>query len=172
MTTTVTAEIAARAARVRLVLLDVDGTLTDGGLYYFDQGGLALRFHVRDGLGMALGRRAGLLVGLVSGRDVMQVRHRAAELNLDEVVLGVTDKRAVVLEIMERRGLAPEEVAFVGDDLVDIPAMAAVGFPAAVADAMDDVREAAVWVTPHGGGQGAVRDVIDLVLKARAAARP
>ncbi len=169
MATTVSAEIAARAARVRLVLLDVDGTLTDGGLYYFDQGGFALRFHVRDGLGMALGRRAGLLVGLVSGRDVMQVRQRAAELNLDEVILGVSDKKSVVLEIMQRRGLAPEEIAFVGDDLVDIPAMAAVGFPVAVADAMESVREAALWVTPHGGGQGAVRDVIDLILRSRAA---
>jgi 3-deoxy-D-manno-octulosonate 8-phosphate phosphatase (KDO 8-P phosphatase) len=161
------AGIDARAARVAMLLLDVDGTLTDGGLYYLSDGGLAVRFHVRDGLGIALARRAGLVVGLVSGRDAPQVRARAAELQLDEVHLGIRDKKAVLEEICARRGLDPATVCFVGDDLVDVPAMELCGLAVAVADAMPGVRAAAHWVTESPGGNGAVREVVDRILAAR-----
>ncbi len=158
-----------RAARVRLLLCDVDGVLTDGGLYYLAEGEPAIRFHVQDGYGLVLARRAGLLVGIVSGRDLPQVRRRAEELRLDEIHLGVRDKGPVVEEILSRRGLAPEEACFVGDDLLDLPALARVGLPVAVADAVPEVRAAALLVTARRGGAGAVREVVDRLLAARAA---
>ncbi len=157
-----------RAKDIRLLLMDVDGTLTDGGLYYIDSGGLALRFHVRDGLGIAVARRTGLVVGLISGRDVPQVRHRATELKIEEVHLGVEDKRARVEEILARRGIAPEETCYVGDDVVDLAPMALCGLPVAVADAMPAVRDAALWITTAPGGHGAIREVVDRILAAKA----
>jgi len=157
----------ARFSRVRLLLLDVDGVLTDGGLWYMADGAPAVRFHVRDGYGLVLARRAGLLVGIVSGRDLPQVRRRAEELGLDEVHLGIREKGPVVEEILARRGLAPEEACFVGDDLLDLPALARVGLPVAVADAAPEVREAAAWVTSLPGGHGAVREVVDRLLASR-----
>jgi len=161
------AALEARFARVRLLLLDVDGVLTDGGLWYLAEGPAAVRFHVRDGYGLVLARRAGLLVGLVSGRDLPQVRRRAEELGLDEIHLGVREKGPVVEEILARRGLVPEDACFVGDDLLDLPALARVGLPVAVADAAPQVREAAAWVTTLPGGHGAVREVVDRLLASR-----
>jgi len=158
------------AAGIRLLVLDVDGVLTDGGLYYLDSGGYAVRFHVRDGMALAMARRAGLALGLVSGRPTPQVRRRAEELRIDEVHLDVRDKGAVIEEIMARRGLPAAAAAYVGDDLVDLPAMARVGLPIAVADAVDAVRAAARYVTRARGGHGAVREVVDLLLEARGAA--
>jgi 3-deoxy-D-manno-octulosonate 8-phosphate phosphatase (KDO 8-P phosphatase) len=156
-----------RARVVSLLLVDVDGVLTDGGLYYFGDSGVALRFDVRDGLGIKLAQRAGIEVGLVSGRDVPVVRRRAAELGIAEVHLGCTDKGAMVKTIIERRGLAPEQVAFVGDDLIDLPAMEVVGLPIAVADAASAVRHLAAWSTRLPGGHGAVREVVEYLLSAR-----
>lgn len=159
-------DIAARAARIRILLADVDGVLTDGGLYYFD-GGLAVRFDVRDGLGLALARQMGIVVGIISGRNVPAVRRRAEELHLDEIHLGVSEKSTCVEEILQRRGLASSDLAYIGDDLIDLPAMALAGFPVAVADAISEVRTAAAWVTTRPGGHGAVRETIDLLLSAR-----
>lgn len=177
----VAVDIEGRARRIKLLLMDVDGTLTDGGLYYVaavpgreapeaSSGGevaFAVRFDVRDGLGMAVARQAGLVLGLVSGRDVPQVRQRAAELKLEEVHLGVADKAAVVEEILKRRGLEPEECCFVGDDVVDIPPMALCGLPVAVADAMPAVKDVALWITTARGGHGAIREVVDRILTAQ-----
>lgn len=155
-------------SRIQLVLFDVDGVLTDGGLYYLGSGELAVRFHVRDGMGIAVARRAGLMVGLISGRDVPMVRQRAEELHLDEVHLGIADKAAVIEEILVRRKLAPEDLVFIGDDVIDLPAMATVGVGIAVADAHPDVIRQAAWVTAKAGGQGAVREVLDRILTLRA----
>ncbi|GAB4223901.1 MAG: HAD-IIIA family hydrolase [Acidobacteriota bacterium] len=160
-------ELRTLAAGIRLLVLDVDGVLTDGGLYYLDSGGYAVRFHVRDGMALAMARRAGLALGLVSGRPTPQVRRRAEELRIDEVHLDVRDKGAVLDEIIARRGLPKEAVAYVGDDLVDLPAMERVGLPIAVADAVEEVRAAARYVTRAAGGHGAVREVVDLLLRAR-----
>lgn len=156
-----------RARAVTLLLVDVDGVLTDGGLYYYGEREVALRFDVRDGLGIKLAQRAGIEVGLVSGRDVPVVHRRAAELGIDEVHLGCTDKGAMVEEIIERRGLVPDQVAFMGDDLIDLPAMEVVGLPIAVADAAMPVRQFAAWSTRLAGGHGAVREVVDFLLSAR-----
>ncbi len=155
------------AREIRLLLLDVDGVLTDGGLYYFAAQGLALRFHVRDGFGLRRAVAAGLIVGVISGRDSAQVRRRVEELGLQEIHLGVRDKQAVVEEILARRNLPASAACFIGDDVVDLPAMAAVGFPVAVADAENEVRQAAQLVTRRSGGHGAVREVIDLLLGSR-----
>lgn len=163
---------AEKARAIRVVLLDVDGTLTDGGLYYLEDGSVALRFDVRDGLGLVLARRAGLVVGIVSARNMPQVRQRAEELGLDEIHLGIGDKLSVVEAILARRGVPRDALCYAGDDLVDLPAMAAAGLPVAVADAVPQVRAAAAWVTTKPGGRGAVRELIDALLEARAADEP
>ncbi len=154
-------------ARVRAVLLDVDGVLTDGGLYYFDGGGFAVRFDARDGLGIVRARRAGILVGIVSGRPTPQAKRRAEELGIEEIHLEVQDKAAVVDDILYRHGIAPADAAFVGDDGVDLAAMRRVGVPVAVADAEPDVKREATYVTARAGGRGAVREVLELVLAGR-----
>ncbi|UCF67350.1 MAG: HAD hydrolase family protein [Acidobacteriota bacterium] len=155
------------ARHIELLLLDVDGVLTDGGLYYFSDDGFAVRFDIRDGLGLARAREDGLLVGLVSGRETPQVRRRARELGINEVHLGIENKAAVLGEMVARRGIALSKVCFVGDDLIDLPAMELVGLPVAVADAAAEVRAAALYVTQHRGGRGAVREIVDLILDAR-----
>lgn len=165
-------DVNAIAARVRLLLCDVDGVMTDGGIFYLEDGTQAVRFHVRDGFALAMAKREGLVVGLVSGRPTPQVRRRAADLGLDEVHLDVRDKGPVVAEIMERRQIAPDATCYVGDDLIDLAPMALVGLPVAVADAVPAVRAAARHVTQERGGQGAVREVVDLILAARRAAAP
>ena len=161
------ADLMDEARAVRLLLADVDGVLTDGGLHYFGKDGVALRFDVRDGFGLTLAMRAGIDVGLISGRDEPVVRRRAAELGIDELHLGAKDKALVVDGILERRGLEPRQAAYVGDDLIDLPAMERVGLPVAVADAVEPVRLAASYVTRQPGGHGAIREVVDLLLSAR-----
>jgi 3-deoxy-D-manno-octulosonate 8-phosphate phosphatase (KDO 8-P phosphatase) len=162
-------ELLRRAGRVRLLLLDVDGVLTDGGLYYFEDGRFAVRFHARDGHGLSMARRSGMLLGLVSGRLTPQARHRAEQLGFEEIHLNVPsgDKGRVVDEIMARRQLTAGQVCFVGDDTVDVAAMERVGLPVAVADAAAEVVAAAAYVTKRLGGHGAVREVVDLLLAAR-----
>lgn len=149
---------------IQLLLLDVDGVLTDGGLYYFEDHGFALRFHVRDGLGIRRAVDAGLVVGVISGRTSPQVRRRAEELLMEEIHLGVQEKLPILEEILARRSLDASEVCYVGDDVVDIPVLQAVGFAVAVADAHGEVRREADFVTRRAGGYGAVREVIDLIL--------
>ena len=160
------------ARRIHMLLIDVDGVLTDGGLYYFDEEGFALRFHVRDGLGLRQAVASGLIVGLVSGRTSPQFRRRGEELGLQEIHLGVRHKAGVVREILERRKIEPAAVCFMGDDVVDLEAMEVAGLPVAVADAMPRVMAAARLVTRAAGGQGAVREIIDLLLEARSEERP
>ncbi len=156
-----------RARRVQVLLLDSDGTLTDGGLYYDEAGAVTVRFDVRDGLGIVRARSAGLAVGVVSARNTPQVRRRAVDLGMEEIHVGVGDKAAVVEDVLARRGLPREACCYVGDDLVDLAPMASCGFPVAVADAIPEVREAAAWVTTRPGGRGAIRELIDLILAAR-----
>jgi len=157
----------AAARRVELILLDVDGVLTDGGLYYVGDGRRAVRFDVRDGLGIVRARNAGLRIGLLSSRDETAVRQRATELKIDDLLLGVADKRAAYERLLARLGLAPSAVCYMGDDLVDLPVLEAVGFPVTVPEAPQAVLERALYVTRNAGGRGAVREVIDLVLAAR-----
>ena len=156
-----------RAKRVRLIIFDVDGVLTDGGIYIGPEGELFKSFHARDGLGVTLARKAGLKTAIITGRTSPHVAHRAKELHIDSVYQGCMDKRAAYRELKEQYGLADEEVAYVGDDLIDLPVMLQCGFPAAVADASEETREAAAYVARHPGGHGAVRDVIEFILKAQ-----
>jgi 3-deoxy-D-manno-octulosonate 8-phosphate phosphatase (KDO 8-P phosphatase) len=161
-------EVKERAKHIRLLILDVDGVLTDGRLY-FDAKGEALKvFHVRDGHGIKMLQKAGIEVAFLSGRRSDAAYHRARELGINRFHEGLRDKVLVVEEIMAAMEIELPEVAAVGDELVDLPLLTRVGLSVAVADAAPEVRDAAHWVTNLPGGKGAVREVCDLLLKAQA----
>lgn len=156
-----------RAQVIRLLILDVDGVLTDGRIIYSDTGDELKFFHVRDGQGIKLAQRAGIEVALITGRHSEVVRHRAQDLGIKRVFQGVRDKIAVLNELRAILHLAPHQVAAVGDDLVDLALFAQVGLAIAVADAVPEAQHAAQWVTSLPGGRGAVREVCELLLKAQ-----
>ena len=152
---------------IELLLLDVDGVLTDGRLYVGPDGMTSKAFHVRDGLGITQLLRAGVEVGLISGRDDRAVRARAKELGLRSVLLGESNKGEAVVRLLAERNLAATQAAFVADDVNDLPALEQVGVSIAVADAHPDVLAAVKFVTRASGGEGAVREVADAILSAR-----
>ena len=162
---------AALARRLKLVGFDVDGVLTDNGVYLGMVGDHPVefkRFHIQDGLGIRLLQTAGLVVVWVSGRESAATAQRARELAIDEVIQDPSARKLPVFEALrERRGLAWEECAFVGDDLADLPLLTRVGLPIAVPNAVTEVKAAARVVTAVPGGQGAAREVAELVLRAR-----
>jgi 3-deoxy-D-manno-octulosonate 8-phosphate phosphatase (KDO 8-P phosphatase) len=159
--------LAPRARRIALVLLDVDGVMTDGSIS-FTEGHLESKtFDARDGVGLWLARRAGLRTGLISGRTSAAVARRAGELGMDEVHLRVRDKLTAYERILHRLQLRDAQVCYVGDDLVDLPVLGRVGMPVTVADARPEVLRVARFVTEAPGGRGAVREVIDAILKAQ-----
>jgi 3-deoxy-D-manno-octulosonate 8-phosphate phosphatase (KDO 8-P phosphatase) len=162
----VSSETLQRAGKVRLVLLDVDGVLTDGRIQMSSSGEESRSFYVRDGLGIRLAQRAGLAFGIVSGRKSQLVDQRAAELGITEIHQQVSDKASRFREIVQRLEIPAEAVCFVGDDLIDVPAMRLAGFAAAPVDAAPETLEVAHYVTEREGGRGAVREVVDLVLRA------
>ena len=151
--------------RIKLLLLDVDGVMTDGRIIYVNDGGEAKAFDVKDGHGLKLIQRAGIQVGIITGRHSDIVARRAAELGIELVYQGIKDKRLPFREILEKLGLEPSEVAYVGDDVVDLPVLRLVGFSATVADAVDDVKAYVDFVTSRPGGRGAVREICDFLLK-------
>jgi 3-deoxy-D-manno-octulosonate 8-phosphate phosphatase (KDO 8-P phosphatase) len=155
-----------KAKLIKMLLLDVDGVLTDGT---FERHGddEVKRFHSRDGIGFALARRAGLKIGLISGRSSRAVEHRARELKLDFVRLGTDDKLSALQQALEQEGLSEEQVAFMGDDLPDLPVLSRAGLSAAVADAHAEVKSRVHYVTRARGGFGAVRELIDEILDAQ-----
>ena len=153
--------------RIRALVLDVDGVLTDGGMYYGPAGEGLKRFHVKDGLGLRLVIEAGIAVALISGEASEILRRRAEKLKIADVFIGVEDKRKILETFLAARKIALEETAYVGDDLNDLPAMLRVGVPVAVADAVPQVRKAARWVTSRRGGDAAVREICDAILAAR-----
>jgi 3-deoxy-D-manno-octulosonate 8-phosphate phosphatase (KDO 8-P phosphatase) len=161
-----------RLAAVRLVAMDVDGVLTDGGIWYSDQGDELKRFDVRDGQGLVLLRDAGVVTAIVTRRHSKIVERRARELGIAEVHQDAADKAAVVQDLLKRHGIRAADACYVGDDLGDLPAMALVGVPVAVADAVPAVRTAAAYVTRAHGGRGAIRELCDLILAARPKPRP
>jgi 3-deoxy-D-manno-octulosonate 8-phosphate phosphatase (KDO 8-P phosphatase) len=150
---------------IRLLLLDVDGVLTDGRIIYSNDGNETKAFDVKDGHGIKLLQRAGIEVGLITGRESALVARRAAELGIEILYQGVRDKLEPFHQILEQLHLSAAQVAYVGDDIVDLPVMRRVGFAATVADAVDDVKAHAHLVTRRGGGRGAVREVCDLLLR-------
>ena len=157
--------MAADLTKIKLLLLDVDGVMTDGRIIYDNDGGETKAFDVKDGHGLKLVQRAGIQVGIITGRQSAVVARRAAELGIELVYQGVKDKRLPFNEILQQLALTPEEVAYVGDDIVDLPVMRQVGFAATVADALDDVKSFADMVTKRSGGRGAVREICDFLLK-------
>ena len=156
-----------RWSAVRALVTDVDGVLTDGGLYYAQNGDELKRFDVRDGQGLVSLREAGLLVAIVTRKESTIVARRARDLGIAEVHQNVTDKAAAVRDLLARHAIAPRDAAYVGDDLGDLPAMKLVGLPIAVKEAVREVRRAARYITRAGGGHGALRELTDLILAAR-----
>jgi len=153
--------------RIKALVLDVDGVLTDGGMYYGPAGEGLKRFNVKDGLGLRLIVEAGVVVALISGENSEILRRRAEKLKLENVFVGVEDKLATLKQFLASKKVALEDVAYVGDDLNDLEALKAVGLPIAVADAVPQVRKAARWVTTRRGGDAAVREVCDALLAVR-----
>lgn len=156
-----------RCQPIELILSDVDGVLTDGRIVVDNAGVETKQFHIRDGMGIRLWQKAGYRFGLVTARSSHIVHLRAAELGVEIVRQGVEDKRQAIREIATQLGLRLEQVAYLGDDLPDLPAVAVVGFGVAVADACAELRRAARYVTQLPGGAGALRETIELVLQSQ-----
>ena len=157
--------LAERCRGVRLLIVDVDGVLTEGSIVYGTGGLEAKRFHVRDGSGLKLWKLAGRRSAFLTGRSSPMVDGRAAELGVDFVFQGASDKLPAYKRLLEDAALAPSAIAYVGDDLPDLPPMRHCGLAAAVADGCREVRSAAHYVTRAPGGRGAVREVIELILR-------
>jgi 3-deoxy-D-manno-octulosonate 8-phosphate phosphatase (KDO 8-P phosphatase) len=158
-----------RISPIRLLLLDVDGVLTDGRIVYDANGIESKFFNVKDGCGIKMLQRASIAVGIISGRGSQVVANRAAELGITHVYQKSLDKLAPYREILEKTGLSDHQVAYMGDDVVDLPLLRRVGFSAAPADAVPEVRSRVHFVTNNAGGWGAVREVCDLLLKEQGA---
>ena len=161
-------QLQARAARIRLLLLDVDGVLTDGTVLIHGTRGESKRFFIRDGLALVWAKRLGLEVGFLSGRPSETTSRRATELGVQIVVQGGTDKQTGYEAILDRHGFTDTEVAYMADDLLDLPVLARAGLSTAPADAADEVRSRVHWVSRHPGGHGAVRELVELLLRAQA----
>ena len=165
--TQISLEVLDRARKIKLLLMDCDGVLTDGRLYFSESGEELKVFHARDGQGIVDWHRAGFRSGLISGRVSKIVDLRAGQLGIEFVLQGRGEKVSAFEEIVVAAGVSPDETAFVGDDTPDAVVMPFVGFAVAVADAHDPVKAAAHYVTQRRGGRGAVREVIDLLLAAK-----
>lgn len=157
----------ARCRQIELILSDVDGVLTDGGVVFDNQGIETKKFHIRDGLGIKLWMRAGFHFGIITARTSHIVKVRATELGIEIVRQGFEEKLAIAGEIMRDLGLEPDQVCFIGDDLTDIPVINSVGLGVAVADAAEEVKSSAAHITKLGGGQGAIRELTEMILKAK-----
>ena len=154
-----------RCEPIRLILSDVDGVMTDGGLTFDNQGVETKTFHVRDGAGIKLWQRSGGRFGIVTGRTSRIVQIRASELAVEIVRQGVADKWTAVKQILAQLELEPRQVCYLGDDLPDLTVMRQVGLPISVADGVAEVRAAAAYVTTALGGRGAVREAVEWILK-------
>ena len=162
-----TKEIQELARGLRMLLLDVDGVLTDGGIILVSQGGEVKRFDVQDGMGITLARAAGMKVGIITARSSEVVQRRATELGIEEVFQGVRHKGEVLDLLLNKYGITASQVAYIGDDLPDIPVMKQVGVPIAVHNAVKAVKDCSVYVTEACGGRGAVREAVERLLELR-----
>jgi 3-deoxy-D-manno-octulosonate 8-phosphate phosphatase (KDO 8-P phosphatase) len=158
------AQLKRRLAATRLLSLDVDGVLTDGGLYYGDDGTIARKFNVRDGVGIKRALARGIAVAFVSAGTTQSIHQRARTLGVRHVMSGIADKRAAVEKLCRKLGLSLAAVAHMGDDLNDVPLMRAVGLALTVPGATPQALAAAQYVTRRGGGEGAVREICDLIV--------
>lgn len=155
------------AVKVRLLVLDVDGVLTDGGLYYDLQNQVMKRFDVQDGLGIKIAQKAGIKIAVITGLESAAVEARMKDLGIEDYFAGFLDKRACLEELKARHNLEWEQMAYMGDDWIDLSVMDMVGLPLAVANAQPEVKSIASYVTTAKGGQGAVREIIRHLLMAQ-----
>ena len=160
-------ELKRRSTNLQLLLLDVDGVMTDGGIILVGETEEAKCFCIQDGMGVTLARAAGLKVGIITGRKSAVVQRRAQELKMDEVCQGFFRKEEALDLLLDKHELDPSQVAYVGDDILDMPIMKRVGLPISVANARPEVKAHSVYVTQARGGHGAVREVIDWLLELR-----
>jgi len=156
-----------RLKKIRCLLTDSDGVLTDGGMYYSEHGDELKKFNTKDGMGFGLLKQAGFITGIITGEHIDLVRRRGEKLKVDELHLGITDKMKVLNDICKRHGLSCSEIAYIGDDINDLEVLHHVGFSCTVKDGMHVLKEIVDYVTEAEGGQGAVREVVDLLLSAR-----
>ena len=159
--------IADKLKKIKLLLCDVDGVLTDGSIIYNDKGQETKQFNVKDGFGIKLLMSAGIQLGIVTGRRSKALIHRCNDLGIRLIFDGISDKAGILDEIQQRTGISTDNIAFVGDDIPDLALMRRIGVPIAVADAHENVREYAEWVTSAPGGAGAIREVCEAILKSQ-----
>jgi 3-deoxy-D-manno-octulosonate 8-phosphate phosphatase (KDO 8-P phosphatase) len=157
------------AINIKLVIFDVDGVLTDGTLFYDNHGEEIKAFNAKDGHGLRMLEKAGITVAIITGRQSELVNHRAVNLNLSPEMIyqGYSDKRLAFEDLLKKTGLLPEQIAYVGDDIIDLSVMTKVGLPIAVRDAHWFVLQHADWVSEQAGGQGAVREICEMLLEAQ-----
>ena len=160
-------ELKARFRKVKLLLLDVDGVLTDGRIIYDSSGKDSKFFDVHDGLGVFCLHKFGINTIIITAKNSKSIRPRAKDMRVAEVFADIFPKTAVLGKIIKKYGISPDEICFVGDDLVDLSLMRKIGLPIAVANALPEIKEAAVYVTNCAGGRGAVREVAELILKSQ-----
>jgi 3-deoxy-D-manno-octulosonate 8-phosphate phosphatase (KDO 8-P phosphatase) len=153
--------------KIKLLILDVDGVMTDGSIIMDDEGRESKSFNVLDGHGLKMLQRYGVKVAILTGRKSKVVEYRANDLGIADVYQGALNKKEVFEKILGKHKLSTDEVAYVGDDIVDIPVLKRVGFSAAVADALDVVKKSVDYVTKNRGGHGAVREVCEMILQAQ-----
>ena len=158
-------EVIEKIKKIKLLILDVDGVLTDGRIIYDSKGRDSKFFDVHDGLGVSLLRRAGLRTILITAKGSKTIKPRAKDMRVEEYYEDVFPKTKVLDKILLKHKVAKDEICFIGDDLVDLSIMKAVGFPVAVANASDDIKAVASYITQKTGGRGAVREVAELILK-------
>ena len=163
----ITKDIEAHFARVKLLALDVDGVLTDGGLYYSNSGEELKKFNVKDGQGIKLVMQSGVKVAIISANNSTATLHRAKKLGIERAFVGIEDKLATLKKISQELNLSLDRVAYIGDDLKDLPVLQAVGCPITVADAIPENKASAVYVTELKGGRGCVREICNLLLQVR-----
>ena len=156
-----------RGQKIKLLVLDVDGVLTSGQIIFGPEGELMKKFHAQDGLGITLAHKAGLNIAIITGRESQMVSLRSAELSIADVYQGSMNKIQALEELMVKYDLTQEQIAYAGDDLNDLPVMIRVGLPCAVANAVPEVKQHAQLITKQAGGNGAVREIIEYILKAQ-----
>ncbi|NEO65894.1 MAG: HAD-IIIA family hydrolase [Moorea sp. SIO4G2] len=160
-------ELQARLSQVKLLALDVDGVMTDGGLYYTESGEELRKFNVKDGMGIKLLQQTKIEVAVITNSSSRATRHRVQKLGIKYSFFAIEDKLAVLKELCEQLSLSLAQVAYVGDDIIDLAVLKAVGCPLTVADGIPENQDSAVYVTKLAGGQGAVREICDLLIKAQ-----
>lgn len=160
-------DIIEKLKKIKMLLLDVDGVMTDGRIVMDSEGREMKNFNVRDGHGLVMVQRHGIAVGILTGRKSDVVEHRARDLKITEVYQGALNKKEVFAQILEKNNLTPQSIAYMGDDIVDIPVLKIAGFSVAVADALDLVKKTVDYITVNKGGYGAVREVCEMLLKAQ-----